>query len=268
MCTTTFLCLEGGLEDLAYAVPFKVLHGFMCMWLAQPELRDRFERCWQMAKIKFEALEPARRWRRVAGPLAATIVTLLDLGWLPVSSTLWQDGSGRQWEVSEAPFDLMVLRQAIAASVQSKLWQRAAGHYTAAGVEDGVDLVAASRLLRQLRSRSDHARAQLLVMIVSGGMWPLARCKEAGYHAVDLCPLCEQAPETIHHLCWNCPRIAAAGLASVEASRHLYAHACAQGMDQSAFWTRGILSKAVVACSPCPDAVRSCVWGVLSCAGD
>eukprot|EP00972_Heterocapsa_arctica_P006627 969641-Heterocapsa_arctica.AAC.1 len=36
-------------------------------------------------------------WNRVKGPMAATIATLIDIGWQPLSACYWGDSQGNRW---------------------------------------------------------------------------------------------------------------------------------------------------------------------------
>ena len=131
---------------------------------------------------------------------------------------------------------------AIKSAVMESLWRRASAHHLGAGLEQGVDLTQARRLLRRYRRVQDHQRAQLLLTILAGGMWPLQRCCQEGYHGTDLCPLCGLQPETVHHLCWSCPAVKRAGIPEVERSRHLEEalRAAQPGDDGHLFWARGL----------------------------
>eukprot|EP00959_Pyramimonas_sp_CCMP1952_P205818 4304033-Pyramimonas_sp.AAC.1 len=43
-------------------------------------------------------------WRRVRGPVAATIAALLDLGWLPLSPARWRDDRGALLQLAQPDF--------------------------------------------------------------------------------------------------------------------------------------------------------------------
>ena len=92
-----------------------------------------------------------------------------------------------------------------------------------------------------MRRKGELPLADLLVTICSGGMWTWDRCCEEGYDVDPVCPLCQQEPGSLHHICWRCPAVAAAGLQSIEASRHLERQANEQERSCPAFWSRGLM---------------------------
>eukprot|EP00959_Pyramimonas_sp_CCMP1952_P416874 8733837-Pyramimonas_sp.AAC.1 len=46
----------------------------------------------------------------------------------------------------------------------------------------------------------------LTVAVTSGGQWPRARLREAGYIIAAECPRCGGAAETLFHRIWSCPK--------------------------------------------------------------
>ena len=77
-----------------------------------------------------------------AGHIAAVITTLLDACWNPVTATCREDPDGDEWNAmsSGTLVDLSPILSAVAASLSSSLWKRAAGHWNGISVEQGLDL--------------------------------------------------------------------------------------------------------------------------------
>eukprot|EP00973_Karenia_brevis_P003429 472424-Karenia_brevis.AAC.1 len=75
---------------------------YVALWLREPRRREAIGKTWaQLKMVIFGA--GANRWKRLRGPIAATIATLLDIGWQPEAEDLWADGEGCQWRLSDNP---------------------------------------------------------------------------------------------------------------------------------------------------------------------
>eukprot|EP00959_Pyramimonas_sp_CCMP1952_P409449 8580959-Pyramimonas_sp.AAC.1 len=50
---------------------------------------ERVRRGWARVLANLSSKAPRQRWRRVCSPMAATICTMLDLGWNPEGPWRW-----------------------------------------------------------------------------------------------------------------------------------------------------------------------------------
>ncbi len=95
-CLTTDLALSGKpMADpgVRLRVEAIVLWSKLARKLLEPK-RASLSRAWSRALAAFRKLDGKSPWKLVKGPMAATIATLLDIGWDPRNPTLWKDERG------------------------------------------------------------------------------------------------------------------------------------------------------------------------------
>ena len=107
---------------------------------SSPEHRQRACARWPDILARFQALQPNRRWRRVSGPVSATIVVLLELGWSPEGPWGWVDPLGTRWRCTEdtladATVPWHSPLEAVALSAERKLWAQASAHPHGQGLD-------------------------------------------------------------------------------------------------------------------------------------
>ena len=104
---------------------------------ATSALRASYTKAWRVARDK---LQRTRSWSQVHGPIGATILTLIENGWVPAQPTLWVDRESEQFATLEAqePHAMHDILQAFELSITKRAWRRAAAHYKSAGLERGV----------------------------------------------------------------------------------------------------------------------------------
>ena len=97
-------------------------------------------------------------------------------------------------------------------------------------------------MVKTLRRKGNSMRAQLLLCIVSAGMWTTDRIKSCGYGTTGLCPLCGEAPDTEMHRVWDlCICVRNANLPEVRDTAHLEDVARRDALTNPAFWLRGLV---------------------------
>ena len=110
MCTTTLLELEAKNTDPMIAIPERVLMEYISLWLREVEFRKQIEHGWQRILsniLKAREHKETKLWHHVKGPVANTVCTLLDMGWVPETSTRWVDNEkGVAWELGEEAADM------------------------------------------------------------------------------------------------------------------------------------------------------------------
>ena len=119
LCTTAFLEI-GGHKNLAVQLPQKVLTDWLLFWHRSENLHQDIEETWQAIRSEIDCLSQQARWSSKAtdGPTGGAIATLLDMGWLSLSSTRWEQNSGTTWVLSTSPCDFTPLVQVFNASPQ------------------------------------------------------------------------------------------------------------------------------------------------------
>ena len=113
-CCTTVLKLKGDLSmDPGIISRVEQIRTWMNLWdQAKPKERKRIVQAWGGDDRGFFQCRPeALRWRQVKkGPMGATTVTLLDLGWYPGRPDMWTAPEGGITELSSTITDGMRIR--------------------------------------------------------------------------------------------------------------------------------------------------------------
>ncbi|CAK0847722.1 unnamed protein product [Prorocentrum cordatum] len=134
-CLTSTLAMLYGRGDPAKSIPREQLAAWLDQWFAHPELHARIARAWQPSLRRLR-LAGESRWRRVRGPISATVATLLDAGWDPVDHDFWVTDEDVGWRFpspdqpsfAEAAADYVELLLDYERSIDRKLWKQAALH--------------------------------------------------------------------------------------------------------------------------------------------
>jgi len=196
---------------------------------------------WDELRQKLE--EAPSKWNRVAGPTAAVIATLTDLGWTPHEPLFWEDQLRNLWVIDpRAGGRNLEIRHAIQDTVEQRHWRRASEQYCGSGLELGADLSTCKKLLRKLR-KEPQSRG-LAELIFQGAGWPEARRHAAGYPVPSACRFCGQAEGSTHHHVWGCTALQEMAKekhsTAINKSQHLEAEANTDEARMAmVFWTRG-----------------------------
>eukprot|EP00959_Pyramimonas_sp_CCMP1952_P287799 6018719-Pyramimonas_sp.AAC.1 len=87
--------MGGVRSDPMYRLRREHLKGFASTWAALGQSFQLFASSLWRSKVQEFSRIPAKNiWRRVRGPVAATVAVLLDLGWVPLSLVRWRDERG------------------------------------------------------------------------------------------------------------------------------------------------------------------------------
>ena len=130
--------------------------------------RSDIFRAW--GKLK-NHLSCGSRWHRVHGPMAATIATLSDLGWNPVSPYTWKQprGSPRNSGFEPDGFiewnyvggDTSSVHEAFTEDIENQLWKTAATHRHGRGLERGGDLTAGVKHIEWYRKKRVYSPSSI-----------------------------------------------------------------------------------------------------------
>jgi hypothetical protein len=124
-CPTTLLAMPptGSMADPAVKCRVQQIFPWLGLWRQLPPTkRPLVAASWQSAVVRLAPLRS--RWRNVAGPLAPTVATLLDLGWTPHTPTHWTDDVHVDWHVDCVAM-WSPLEHAVCESVRRQLWSTA-----------------------------------------------------------------------------------------------------------------------------------------------
>ena len=154
--------------DPRVAIPMEQISAWVGMWdRAAASTRNLIGRMWVKAyRIQAKA---KNRWLMVRGPISATIASLIDLGFKPVSPTRWVTPDG----ISLTNFDhepgishhrvLDYIQQLL----ELKQWTAASKHHNGSGLEGGLpSLGPASRAYSQLTKEGKLEEAAALEALV------------------------------------------------------------------------------------------------------
>ena len=228
-CRTTTLAIAMGKSEPGISVGVELVRSWLTWWSEHPQQHPAAKRTWNILHQRISHIPPTRRWRRVGGHLAAVITTLLDAGWNPHAATSWEDPDGNEWNMVEdgREVDFSPILSALAASLSSSLWSRAAQHWNGGGAEHGLDLRSLRLHLQSLWKRGKHEWFGMIHAISSASTWTRVRRHMT---RPDSCPdaICRRCStdeiETDFHRIWSCP--ANRNIDGIEKSQHLLDEAC------------------------------------------
>ena len=238
-CATTIISLRyGSRQDPLVSVILDILSTFLLFWRDNPGKRQDIKDVWAAVA---RAHGQAGCWRKVAGPISATYVSWLEMGWRPVAPDFVLDPAGDPWQFDPTK-PIQPFIDHLADCLIDKLWQRMEARPHGAGAAGGVDFQFTKKRLKLWGSKHDtKGMATLLEIILSGAMWPAARLEEAGYLPDGaVCGRCGLVVEDLFHLFWGCPANDSIPDQAVSASSHLKHRARAEHTGCPILWLRGL----------------------------
>ncbi|CAK0897887.1 unnamed protein product, partial [Prorocentrum cordatum] len=157
-CLTTSLAAAFDRRDPAKALRREQVLAWLRLWREYPEYHTRIARSWDSIRSRLR-LAGSRRWRVSKGPIAATISTLLDIGWDPVSPMVWSSDEQFEWHIPSVASpefdnfhgDFTDILDDIEATIDRQLWRAAALHEAASDLSEGADMYHVSRELSRLK---------------------------------------------------------------------------------------------------------------------
>ena len=142
-------------------------------------------------------------WRTVTGPLEATICVLRSAGWHAVGPGYWPTPDKEACAtLSGKSYETTAIAEAVAQTVEERLWEEAACHHLGKGLDKGPpDLDPTKKARKVLLKRGAWAEVAALDAAVCGGAWHHGR---AGQKV--LCHRCQEE-DTAWHRYWGCPKL-------------------------------------------------------------
>ncbi len=173
-------------------------------WRASSQERHDITEAWRIKRDVLGARPAVGRWRIVAGPMSATIATLLELGWYPIQPNHWLTPDKTQAAIRVTIHCQASILEAIRRSAERRVWKIASEHWGGQGLEQGVpDFSAILKLRRHLVKNGKSAEVAALHAIACGG----AAIGERRGHDDRACPYCGAPAEDAAHRYYLCPTL-------------------------------------------------------------
>ena len=232
-------------------------------WTMTSKQKHEVTEAWRLKRDALQKMAERERWRSVTGPMAATLVTLLELGWHPIQPNHWLTQ-----DLSQAAMRLTLgckasILEAIRSSAKHLVWRRASRHWGGGGLEHGPpDFTAIQNFRRKLVKEGLLAEVSALNAVACGG----ALVGERFGIGMQSCQYCGAAVEDAAHRYYLCPSLRDLDDPDgVLAKTAWIVDKVASGAwsDMKCLWSRGIVPNTVVAhVSASSEAASSCRWVV------
>ncbi len=156
--------------------------------------------------IDFAAEEAAqrRKWGATRGPIAAARLELDRIGWTAADAFHWKDDRGVAVCITATPPSL--LRDLLRQSVRRRLERAAAAKWAR---DD--ETFRGQRVSMEAAQAALHKDANLTPLqkgafrsTVLGGVMTMSKAHCLGYDVADVCPLCGEHGDSIHHRVYTC----------------------------------------------------------------
>ena len=116
--------------------------------------------------MKFRYFTATHPWSVVKGPMGAMMAVLDDLDWNPISPFKWIDDKGFIWGYTpDGPTHDII--HALVEMVQTKIWEKTAGHQDGQGLQGGADITVVKKHLKHLKAKGLNSAAGLLLKIAA-----------------------------------------------------------------------------------------------------
>ena len=143
------------------------------LWRSQQnkDINANLKRSWNEALRRMYF--PKVDWRKVSGPISATIAALARAKWKPSMPNLWFNQYGDQCiNIDEAPYAKIMVRRALEDDLEGIAWQNASQHYLGQGLDKGIpDLDPARRVRSKMVKMGLTKAAAALDAVVCGACW-------------------------------------------------------------------------------------------------
>lgn len=185
-----------------------------------PAEKETVAGVWQKARPELHrANAEGKMWSNIAGPIRATIATLVAQRWVPHHPAVWSAPCGRlQACIGKTPCSDLEVAQFFKETAEKKVWREAASHYGREGLQQGKPSLTPLR--------------KALSWLRKGGL------QEEG----SKCHACGSPADDPLHKYWKCPEIRR--IPDIEgdiAKRNNLTEGAADGHANLCLWAKGPL---------------------------
>jgi hypothetical protein len=173
--------------------------------------------------------------------MAATIATLLDMGWKPILPHAWKTSAGEWAKVGATAFSKPAILATALADIENAQWLAASTHAHGKGLEKGAYLHSAARARVSLTKEGNFLAAKALDYLVTGALKDPFIDPIKGPKNEDYCHRCNQRTLANRwHSLWDCPANLSIKDAFIGSSNWLIAKAKEGWSAAPCLWARGI----------------------------
>ncbi len=249
-CTTsTIWWTFSPAADPAIRIPLEQISEWIDLWLAaSPQLRQRIRRSW-MRNMPRLVRDPDR-WKHARGPMAATICTLVELGWKPASPAHWRVDDQLMAVADGAAYAKAHVLARAQEDLIKNIARRANGHPQGKGIGDNIFFDGLRQARRALVKEGEFVAASALELIAIGSCTDPQVDDQHGARNEHYCCRCSgRVLATKYHDYYECPDNAVVDgpvhLMS-DATKELLREARAEAASFPCLWFRGIVPAALM----------------------
>jgi hypothetical protein len=201
--TSTLAWVYGPGEEPAVSLRVEQVAWWFDIWqLADATSRERIRKMWVRTLTKL-GLKRDTMWSRAKGPISATICTLYEAGWSPLSPTRWL-AKDSVAIVDGSPFNKARILAQLQKDLIAILWAKAGNHIHSAGITKGADMQPAKRAKASLLKEGNFAAAKALDYAFCGAIHD-AIIKNDKPKLEQFCTRCDlHVVATRKHVLWEC----------------------------------------------------------------
>ncbi len=240
--TTTLKWVFGSGCDPAVSIRVEQLGEWCDIWAdATSGKRQRIHKQWM--RLMPSLVNNSGRWSVSGGPMAATICTLVEIGWKPISPSAWLVEEGLVAYVSGTAYAKAHILARAAQDLEKILCKAAEAHAHGNGLGGHLNLQAARKAKAHLVKQGRYTEAAAVDYIVTGVYAdPPAREEGTPRPAEEFCHRCGGTVlDTRWHALYGCPGNESIDDPIMERTKHLITRA-SEGWDHNAcLWARGII---------------------------
>ena len=168
--------------DPRIVMPMGQVRTWMRLWKdSGDDLKKDIKEVWKTALRKMA--DQNTRWMRVRGPLAATIATLMDIGWTPALPNKWLTSDKSMIATFDAIDGVTQYHvcHSIESDIHNKMWRHAAEGYCGRGLQAGIPILEpAMKAQAKLLKEGEIEAAKALVIVSTNRSWPGERLMSEG----------------------------------------------------------------------------------------
>ena len=153
-------------------MPEEQIKAWIGLWRRSSRAKQvRITRQWPRLYRKLKTSNST--WACVNGPIAATIATLLDLRWKPITPTRWLTPEGLVGDFMKEPgISQHEILHKIHQQLEHQLWQHASTAFGGKGLDTGMPtLMPASKAHSELTRKGKYVEAKALEHVVTNKVW-------------------------------------------------------------------------------------------------